>query len=181
MADSLNIADWVLLAILLISSLISLRRGFVKEALSLVIWVLAFGVAMLFSPQMDIVLAEYVPIESLRPKVGFALLFVAVLIVGSVFSKLIAQLIKMTGLSGTDRLLGVIFGFFRGVILLLAVFVLLPKWLPIQEDTWYKESIVIPRILVLEEWGTNTSAELRQWLLGIDTEELAAKIVKEEV
>lgn len=181
MTASMNTADWILLGILLVSSLISLKRGFVKEALSLVIWVLAFGVAMIFAPQLGVVLAEYIPIESLQEKAGFALLFVAVLIVGSLVSKLIGQFIKMTGLSGTDRLLGVIFGFFRGVVLLLSVFVLLPKVLPIEEDTWYKESIVIPRIMILEEWGTNTSSELREWLLGIDTSDLADKIIKKEV
>lgn len=181
MIDTFNTADWILLGILLVSSLISLKRGFVKEALSLVIWVLAVGVALIFAPQLDTVLAEYIPVESLRPKVGFALLFVAVLIVGSLVSKLIGQLIKMTGLSGTDRLLGVVFGFFRGVVLLLAAFVLLPKWLPIQEDTWYKESVVIPHIMSLEAWGTQTATELREWLLGIDTSQLAEKIVKKEV
>ncbi len=160
----MNIADWIIVGILVVSSLISLKRGFIKESLSLVIWFSAFFIAMLFHPNMESLLSEYIPAASLRSMAAFGIIFIAVLLVGSVINGLIAQLVKVTGLTGTDRLLGMIFGFLRGVVLLLATFVFLPNIVPIQEDSWYKESLVIPRILMLEDWSRSASSEVYEWV-----------------
>ena len=77
-----NWADWTIIAILSLSCAISLVRGFVKEALSVAIWIIAFGVASWFSPKLAPLLTVYIDAISLRQMVAFASLFVATLLVG---------------------------------------------------------------------------------------------------
>src|SRR5690606_3406086 len=74
--------DWVILAIVFISSMISLMRGFVREALSLVSWIAAFIVARMFHPNMQTLLADTISVPSVRFIAAFLILFVATLVVG---------------------------------------------------------------------------------------------------
>lgn len=147
-----NWADWSILAVIGLSSLFSLKRGFVKEALSLVTWVAAFIIARTFNPNLQTLLVDLVDTAVLRAIAAFAILFIGTLIVGAVINNLIGLLVKMTGLSATDRLLGVIFGVARGVIIVLVTIALL-RVTPIAEDTWWKQSVMITKLQVLEQWS----------------------------
>lgn len=158
-----NGADWAVVVVVSLSILISLVRGFVREALSLLVWVAAFVVAFFFSEKLSPLLANSIQVPSLRYAAAFALLFVVTLIVGSLVSYIIGQLVKMTGLSAVDRLLGCMFGLCRGVLIVLLILIFLPKILPVQQDQWWQKSILIPRILVLENWSSETAAMLTGW------------------
>ncbi|CAH0990359.1 Colicin V production protein [Sinobacterium norvegicum] len=160
----MNVADWIIVAVIVISCVISLWRGFVKEALSLVVWALAFFVAMTFAEGMNTFLSDSIATASLRQITSFGILFVLTLIVGSMVNFLVGELVKMTGLSGTDRLLGTVFGAMRGVILVLAVLILAPPILHIDQDTWWRESTLIPQFLVLETWGRETGSIVFSWV-----------------
>lgn len=146
-----NWADWAIIAILSLSCAISLVRGFVKEALSVAIWIIAFGVASWFSPKLAPLLAVYIDAISLRQMVAFASLFVATLLVGGAVNYLLSTLIKATGLSGTDRLLGVLFGAIRGFVIIMAIVLYLPKMVPVDQDLWWSESRLIPHFLSFED------------------------------
>lgn len=156
----MNWADWAIVAILMVSTLISLKRGFVKEALSLLIWVAAFVVAMLFRGQLAILLADSIPTPSVREVVSFGILFASTLIVGAMVNYLIGELVKMTGLSGTDRLFGMVFGLARGSLIVLAILILLPGIIPVDQDPWWRESTLIPHFLMMDEWARKTSSDL---------------------
>lgn len=148
----MNWADWVILGILLISSLISLKRGFVKEALSLVNWVLAFFLAATFRDPFSRILEPYISTASIRDLSSFAILFALALLVGALVNYLIGELIKKSGLSGTDMMLGMLFGFFRGFLIVMAVLILVPPLVAIDEDLWWKQSVLIPHLLEFEGW-----------------------------
>ncbi len=143
--------DYVIIGIIVLSALISLVRGFVREALSLVTWVLAFWVAWTFFRELAVVLEPWIATHSVRLGIAFAGLVTATLIVGGIINYLIGQLVEKTGLSGTDRLIGVVFGGARGVVLV-AILVLLAGLTPMPEDSWWKQSVLIPYFQDIAIW-----------------------------
>src|SRR5690606_31666685 len=149
----MNWADWTIVGILVLSSLISIKRGFVKEALSLATWILAIVVAVLFGERLATVLAGSIATPSVRDVVAFAILFIATLFVGAMVNYLIGELVRMTGLSGTDRTLGMVFGLARGFIIVMALLIFLPGLISVAEDLWWKESRLIPHFLSMETWA----------------------------
>lgn len=160
----MNWADWMILAILLVSSFISIYRGFVKEALSLAIWVLAIFVAMWFDDRLAPLLEGVSETPSVVHSLAFALLFIGTLVVGAMVNYLVGQLVKMTGLTGTDRLFGMIFGLARGLVVIMALLIWLPHFLPVTQDPWWKESALIPHFSAFEGWATQAAKELGAWL-----------------
>lgn len=156
----LNWADWAIVAILSLSTLISIVRGFVREALSLFIWAAAFLVASIFHPQIAVLFDNVVDTPSLRALVAWILLFFGVLVSGSLFSFLLGQLIESTGLSGTDRLLGAVFGAFRGFIVVMVILIIIPGLLPVSQDRWWQQSVLIPYFLACEDWVMDTGGQL---------------------
>ncbi len=161
----MNMIDWGIVSIITLSCLISIKRGFVKEAISLAIWVIAFVVSMLFHESFAFLLIDYIPEPSIRRLIAMGLLFMATLLVGSLVNYLIAQLVKMTGLTGTDRLLGVIFGFFRGVILIVVLLIFVPAFAPVEVMDLWLESELVPQFQMLEGWSRETGQVLLEFLL----------------
>ncbi|WP_415891802.1 CvpA family protein [Neptuniibacter sp. PT8_73] len=155
----MNWADWTILSIIAISSLMSLRRGFVREALSLITWVTAFIVARLFSQSLSVLLEAYIQTPSVRLVAAFAILFIATLVVGVMINKLIAALVEATGLSATDRILGIGFGAARGGLIIVAIVALIGMS-PAVEDRWFKESQLIPHFVLMEAWTKETASEV---------------------
>lgn len=146
--------DWVIVGVLGISTLISIRRGFVKEALSLVTWIAAVLIARLFAGQFTVVLEPYIETDSLRLGASYLILFIGTLMVGGMLNYLVGEFVRMTGLSGLDRLLGTIFGFARGGVVVLVFVALMHYVLPVEEDDWYQQSRFIPQLVsVIEELG----------------------------
>jgi membrane protein required for colicin V production len=136
-------ADYAILGILLVSGLLGLMRGFVREILSLIIWVVAVGLAVHFSDQVAVHLQHLIDAAPLRKAAAFCLILFVVLILGAVVAGLIAGILSGSGLSGTDRIVGLIFGLFRGGILV-AVLVLLAGLTPAPRALWWKEAKLIP-------------------------------------
>ncbi|PLY16501.1 MAG: colicin V production CvpA [Sedimenticola sp.] len=142
--------DYVILGIIGLSALISLIRGFMREALSLAAWVLAFWVAWTFFRDLAIHL-DWFTMPSLQLAASFGLLFIATLMVGALVNFLVGQLVDKTGLTGTDRLVGMLFGAARGAILV-AILVLLAGLTPFPNDPWWQSSQLIGYFQDLAVW-----------------------------
>ncbi len=163
----MNWADWVILAILLVSSLISLKRGFVKEALSMANWVLAFFIAITFRDQLSFLLQSQIQTPSVRDMVAFGILFAATLVVGAMVNYLIGEVVRMTGLSGTDRMFGMVFGLVRGFVVVMAILLFLPALVPVDQDAWWRESLFIPQLLEFEGWCRAAMKQLVDFFVGL--------------
>lgn len=143
--------DYILVAIVLVSALLSLWRGFVREALSLVSWVAALWIALLFFHDLADWLARWIDTPSVRDAVGFGVLFVVTVMIGGLVSYLAGQLVAKTGLTSTDRALGVIFGIARGIVIV-AVLVLLAGLTTIPDDPWWRESLLLAHFQDMALW-----------------------------
>lgn len=135
----MNWVDYAILTIIAISVLISLWRGFTREALSLAGWILAAWVAFTFAVNLEVLLEPHINAPSLRIVAAFAILFIATLLIAGLVNYLAGELVKKTGLTGTDRMLGIFFGVARGA-LVVAVLVLLGGMTPMPADPWWKAS-----------------------------------------
>ena len=134
--------DIAILALIVLSAVLSLFRGFIKEALALASWLVALWVAMMFYENFAQVLAQWIAEPSLQRIIAFTVLFVSVLLLGAILNYIAGKLVKKTGLAGTDRMLGVVFGVARGAVIV-AILVLLAGLTPMPQDSWWQESHLI--------------------------------------
>lgn len=135
--------DYLLVGILVLSALLGAYRGFVKEALALVGWVVAVWGAWQFGDEAAARLPDFIDDPVLKLWSARLLMLIAALFVVGVISRLLSILMDQTGLSGTNRLLGGIFGVARGAVLG-AVVVSLLKVAGFDADPWWNESKLIP-------------------------------------
>ena len=143
--------DLIIIAIIVISALISLVRGFVKESISLASWIIAGFIAFRYFKALADVLEPYVESSIIREGTGFGILFVCSLIVGAIINFMVSQLVSKTGLSGTDKSLGVVFGAARGIIIVIML-VLLAGLTPAPSNTLWKESTLIEYFASMASW-----------------------------
>jgi membrane protein required for colicin V production len=143
--------DYAILAIIGISALISVFRGLIREVLSLVAWACALFVAQTFMHEVSGLFAAHVDLPSARLILAFGSLFVGTLLVAALVNLLVGKLITETGLTGTDRMLGVFFGIGRGV-LIVAILVLVAGLTPMPQDPWWQGSVMLPRFQSLAMW-----------------------------
>ena len=131
--------DIAIVALIVLSAVLSLFRGFVKEALALASWLMALWIAMIFYEQLAGVLSQWITEPSIQKVVAFCILFISVLLVGAMVNFLASRLVARTGLAGTDRMLGVIFGVARGAFIV-ALLVLFAGLTPMPQDAWWQDS-----------------------------------------
>lgn len=166
--------DYAILGTILISILVGALRGFIKEVFSLLVWAAAFTIAYLYADNVAVLMEAHVSLPSARTAIGFTGLFVVVLLIGGLVNYLLGRLVESTGLSGTDRLLGGVFGLGRGLVLVIVV-LLVAGFTPIPSDPWWKNSVVIQRLLPLAEWAGGFLPETVSQHLDFEPKEPPAK------
>ena len=161
---SLNWADWIIIAVIGVSSVVSLLRGFVKEALSLVSWAAASFVAIAFHERLAMIFSRWIDSPSARTVLAFAALFLLTLLIGALINWLLHQFVIGAGLSAADRFLGMVFGLARGLLVVLALVITLPMVLPqMKQDVWWHKSRLLPYFETGEGWAHGTFSEVLGW------------------
>lgn len=151
----MTLLDYVVLAIIGFSVLLSIIRGLVREILALAAWAIAFIMAWLFGGQLAAVMPEEIPGEELRLLAGFAALFFIVLLVMSLVAMGVSQLVKSAGLSAEDRLLGALFGLARGLAVV-TFLVLLAGTTALPGQPVWRDAVLRPPLervaIVVKSW-----------------------------
>ena len=147
----MNWFDYGVLVVIGVSALISVTRGFVREALALAAWILSIWIAVSFSEPLAAMLESFISTPSVRLIAAFMLLFAGSLLMMSIINMLAVKLVRSTGLTGTDRAIGMLFGIVRGVFVV-AVLVFLAGLTPLPQDAWWRESLFMPHFQELALW-----------------------------
>ena len=139
----MTIFDYLVMFVLVASVIIGLLRGLVKEVLSLAGWVVAFVVANAYAAALATMLPPVVPGEVLRLIVAFIALFIGVKILTGLLAMALGALLEAGGLGFVDRLLGMLFGFGRGLVIVLAG-VILCGMTSIPQQAFWKDALLSP-------------------------------------
>jgi membrane protein required for colicin V production len=145
----MNMLDYVLLAILLISCIMGLLRGLITEAVSLLTWIVGLYLAFHFSGPLSAYLT-YFHDMMVRYIISFIILLALILIVGHLIEKLLNLTIKKIGLGFLNRLLGLIFGFVRAALLIVVALALSKTFAPLPK-TLTQNSVLLPHL----QWAVN--------------------------
>lgn len=143
--------DALLLVVLALSALLGLFRGFAREAFSLAGWLLSFWVATHYTDALADLLQEQIAYDELRYVLAFVAIFLATLLVCILFSRLVVGLLRASVLSGSDRLLGILFGLLRGMVLITIV-VLLGSMTPLAQEKLWTDSVLVSYLQQLTGW-----------------------------
>ena len=111
----------------MLSGLIAFFRGFIQEILSLLLWITAFAAAMLLNAYLDPYFTDYIDNPEVRRILTIITVFVGIIFLGGLLIKLLRGLVHWSGMGGLDRLLGVLFGFIRGMLLIVVIYLVLPN------------------------------------------------------
>ncbi len=144
--------DWAILIVIGLSAGVSLLRGFVREALSLAGWIIAFFVAKGFYQEFSTLLVSYIETPSLRLAVSWATLFFLTLTATGLINFIIGRLVEQAGLSGMDRIMGMAFGALRGVLVVSFAVIALRAFTPVAQDPWWQQSQLIPHVENIGNW-----------------------------
>ncbi len=174
--------DLILLAIFAISTLVGVMRGFVKEALSIVSWVVAFWLAYTYCVQAGEWLAQFASLGEgkIRNTAGFALIFVAVVFVFAIISYAITKLIVRGPIKGVDRVLGIATGFVRAIAIS-AVLLVLMQALGMNTSAFWKDSKLIPHLMPAVEFAQKVLPNLWQSDEPLEDGELKEKLIEKGV
>lgn len=145
------IADIVIAAAVAISVLVGFLRGFVKEAISISALLIAIWASLNFGDDFGAWSGSWLSSAELKVWFGRILVFVVIVVVGGLVSWAVAKLVRLSVLSGTDRALGMLFGFARGAMLL-GVFALGAQAAEFDESGWWKRSLLMPYGEFVADW-----------------------------
>ena len=117
----MTVFDWVVMLILAASVILSLMRGLVAEIFSLASWVVAFLAAKWGAAAVGPLLPMDVQDEGMRYFVGFAVVFLGIMIIVMLLGRLIKGAVGAVGMGGVDKAVGGVFGLLRGLVILVGL------------------------------------------------------------
>lgn len=138
-----NSLDYSFAGILLMSVILGLLRGFVREIISLVTWVAAFFAALKLSPEVSVLMHSVIPNDKVRYGVSIAVIVIVVFLVGFIASKIARGFLTVTGMGIVDRFFGAIFGAARGALFVVVV-LLITQLTSSQDASWVQKSKLAP-------------------------------------
>ena len=152
----MTVFDYVVIGVVVLSTLLALLRGFMRVVTSLVAWVVGILAAVHLASPVGGMLPDFGGSPAIRYAVAFVVILVVVLFIGALVGYMLARLLHFAGLGFLDRALGAIVGFVRGIaiavlLVLLAGLTRLPR-----ADWWQNAMLSAPL--------TTAALSARPWL-----------------
>lgn len=139
----MNTTDYVIMGVILVSALVGAARGFLREAIAFVSWIVALLLAWHFSDLIEPHLGGLLAATAVKPWVARLIIVLLVLLVGALIGAMADHFVRLSIFSGMDRLGGFAFGVLRG-FLLLGVFVIFGQLVHLDREHWWHDSHLIP-------------------------------------
>lgn len=165
--------DLVILSIIGLSVITGLIRGFIKELIALVVWILALWLAYTYTDVTGPWLQPYIQDPTARKGAGFVLILLATLLVGAIVNAILSFILKRSGLSGTDRLLGMGFGFVRGIFIV-SLIMLVIQMTSVPHQQYSKNSLLYAKFTPIVQWLYGMMPDFIKKVQMMDTQKIVA-------
>jgi membrane protein required for colicin V production len=139
----MNWTDYLIIAVVAASSITGLVRGLLREAISVITWVLAVWLAWQFAAELAPHLGGALRDAAVGTWAARAIIFLVVLLAGAALGSIVTHFVRLSLFSGVDRLLGLLFGLLRGIVVL-GLLAILSHAVRLHEEAWYRESTLVP-------------------------------------
>jgi len=136
--------DWLILGIVAASTLFGLFKGFTHEVMSLAGWIVAFIVAKFLMKKMFVLLSSWIENETLRWVLAWFIPFIIVILISVMIRYLLSEFVATAGLSGMDLMLGGLFGFLRGTLIISVIVLFLRLTLFTDQAPIRQQSVLLP-------------------------------------
>jgi membrane protein required for colicin V production len=135
--------DYIILAIIIVSAVMGLVRGLLREAIAVVTWFLAIVLAWSFGPSLEPHLGGVLEGSPLRIWAARTIIFVGILLLGGAVAVIVSNFVRVSMFAGMDKFLGLVFGLIRGIIIV-GAFTIAVQALRMDEDASWKRSKLLP-------------------------------------
>ena len=135
--------DYIILAIIIISAVMGLVRGLLREAVAVITWFLAIVLAWSFATSLEPLLGGILVGSPLRIWAARVIIFVGVLLLGGAVSVILGHYVRVSMFAPTDKMLGFVFGVIRGIVIV-GAFTIAIQALRMDEDPRWKNSRLMP-------------------------------------
>lgn len=143
--------DGLILTIIVLSVLISVVRGFMKEVLSLMSWFASFYLAYRYYEVLAGSLDGIISNASMRFGMSFMLIFIGSVIAFGTITFFVLRILKITGMNTFDRSFGAVFGAARG-LLIVNLFIIVGSSLSLTGYLWWQQSYMIKHLMPQVVW-----------------------------
>jgi membrane protein required for colicin V production len=142
-----NIADLIILLVLLVSVIQAISSGFFQEAFGIAGLLFGYLIAAWRYQRLAGHFAAYISSRWLGEIVAFLAILLGVMVLAGVLGRIVRWIIKEAGLSAIDRFLGALLGLVRGCLLVAIVLVSMTAFTP--NSRWLEGSALAPYFLVV--------------------------------
>ncbi len=139
----MNVTDYLVIAGIVISAVVGALRGFLREAVAVITWVIALFIAWHFSDLIEPHLGGLLAGSNVRVWAARTIIVVLILLLGTGIGAAVSHYVRVSVFSGMDRFLGILFGALRGLVLL-GVLVILGQLLRLEDERWWRQSQLVP-------------------------------------
>lgn len=139
----MTVVDYLIIALVVISAIVGVTRGFLREIIALITWIVALLVAWKLAGRLEPYLGGVLSHPAVRLWTARAILLFAVLLVGAGVAAIAVRLVRLSMFSATDRFMGFVFGIARSLVIF-GVLVLFCQTLRLDGERWWRKSVLIP-------------------------------------